>query len=215
MRLLRITTSLLFLLILAVFATACGSDDDTGSRDTKQPSSTTKTATGAGTTPTGIEAKLMIAMNKVGGKGSALPIPAGLACTRSIPASCRGEITCPVADDATDIERDVCEFLSGAGGDALRATPAADEVCTEIYGGDETATVKGTLNGETINASFSRTNGCEIARFDAATPLWSGVAPGGAATITPSGDSSGSAPTSAPPTTPEIISDPPEAFQGK
>lgn len=41
-----------------------------------------------------------------------------------------------------------------------------DVMCTEIYGGPQTATVTGTLRGEPVDASFDRTNGCEIARWD-------------------------------------------------
>ena len=39
--------------------------------------------------------------------------------------------------------------------------------CTEIYGGDQVATV----TGDELEASFSRANGCEIARWDALAPL--------------------------------------------
>jgi hypothetical protein len=46
-----------------------------------------------------------------------------------------------------------------------------DLACTEIYGGPETATVSGTLDGRRIEAQFSRSNGCEIARWDALAPL--------------------------------------------
>lgn len=38
--------------------------------------------------------------------------------------------------------------------------------CTEIYGGPQMATVTGTYRGEPVDASFNRTNGCEIARWD-------------------------------------------------
>ena len=41
-----------------------------------------------------------------------------------------------------------------------------DAMCTEIYGGPQTATVTGTLRGEPVNAHFSRTDGCQIARWD-------------------------------------------------
>src|ERR671918_2618789 len=41
-----------------------------------------------------------------------------------------------------------------------------DTACTEIYGGPQTATITGVLRGETVDASFSRENGCEIARWD-------------------------------------------------
>ena len=54
---------------------------------------------------------------------------------------------------------------------ALELDPAAleplppDSVCTQIYGGPEEAEVVGTLNGEQVNATFSRQNGCEIDRW--------------------------------------------------
>ena len=41
-----------------------------------------------------------------------------------------------------------------------------DMACTEIYGGPQEALVTGTLRGRKISARFSRTNGCEIARWD-------------------------------------------------
>jgi hypothetical protein len=43
---------------------------------------------------------------------------------------------------------------------------AADQPCTEIYGGPGKATVTGTLDGAAVNATFSRSNGCEIARWE-------------------------------------------------
>lgn len=41
-----------------------------------------------------------------------------------------------------------------------------DAMCTEIYGGPQTATVTGTLGGDPVDARFSRTDGCQIARWD-------------------------------------------------
>jgi hypothetical protein len=46
--------------------------------------------------------------------------------------------------------------------DALEPVPG-DVACTEIYGGPQVATIVG---GD-VNASFSRSNGCQIARWDA------------------------------------------------
>jgi Subtilisin inhibitor-like len=46
--------------------------------------------------------------------------------------------------------------------DALEPV-AGDVACTQIYGGDQVATI----TGVGVQASFSRTNGCEIARWDA------------------------------------------------
>lgn len=38
--------------------------------------------------------------------------------------------------------------------------------CTQIYGGPQTATVTGTYRGQPVDARFSRTDGCEISRWD-------------------------------------------------
>jgi len=38
--------------------------------------------------------------------------------------------------------------------------------CTEVYGGPQTADVRGTFRGRSINAHFARGNGCEIARWN-------------------------------------------------
>jgi hypothetical protein len=46
--------------------------------------------------------------------------------------------------------------------DALEPV-GGDVACTEIYGGNQVATITGTG----LHASFSRQNGCEIARWDA------------------------------------------------
>ncbi|MEO8289660.1 MAG: SSI family serine proteinase inhibitor [Gaiellaceae bacterium] len=46
--------------------------------------------------------------------------------------------------------------------DAL-APVAGDVACTQIYGGDQVAT----LAGGGVDATFSRANGCEISRWDA------------------------------------------------
>ena len=37
--------------------------------------------------------------------------------------------------------------------------------CNMIYGGPETATVKGTLRGKPVDARFSRTDGCQTNRW--------------------------------------------------
>jgi hypothetical protein len=50
--------------------------------------------------------------------------------------------------------------------DALKPVPG-DVACTEIYGGPQLATI----SGSGVDATLSRTNGCEIARWDALAPL--------------------------------------------
>ena len=38
--------------------------------------------------------------------------------------------------------------------------------CTDVYGGPQQALVTGRLRGYSVRAGFSRTNGCEIARWN-------------------------------------------------
>ncbi|MDK1474954.1 SSI family serine proteinase inhibitor [Streptomyces sp. 549] len=45
-----------------------------------------------------------------------------------------------------------------------------DAMCTQAYGGPQTARVTGTWSGRPVKADFSRTNGCEVARWDSVTP---------------------------------------------
>ena len=42
----------------------------------------------------------------------------------------------------------------------------ADQVCTEIYGGPHIATIVGTHDGDTVNATVDRSNGCGIDDWD-------------------------------------------------
>jgi Subtilisin inhibitor-like len=49
--------------------------------------------------------------------------------------------------------------------DALRPLPP-DTICTQIYGGPQTARVRGRIDGRAVDARFSRSNGCEIHRWD-------------------------------------------------
>jgi Subtilisin inhibitor-like len=50
--------------------------------------------------------------------------------------------------------------------DALEPV-SGDVACTEIYGGDQVATI----TGSGVQASFSRANGCEIDRWDRLRPV--------------------------------------------
>ncbi len=68
-------------------------------------------------------------------------------------------------------ERRVVDCATDAACEVPLAPTPPDVACTEIYGGPATATVKGTRDGEPVEAEFSRINGCEIARWDDAEAL--------------------------------------------
>ena len=46
-----------------------------------------------------------------------------------------------------------------------------DTACTELFGGPQTATIAGTLEGRSVSARFARHDGCEIARWEKVAPL--------------------------------------------
>ena len=80
------------------------------------------------------------------------------------------QLSCdPAGGDHPDPEA-ACAAIAQAGADAF-SPPPKDQACTEIYGGPQTASVKGVVDGEEVSAAFSRTNGCEIARWDALAGL--------------------------------------------
>jgi hypothetical protein len=46
-----------------------------------------------------------------------------------------------------------------------------DQACTQQYGGPQTAKVTGAVDGVEVDVSYSRTDGCQIALWDAASPI--------------------------------------------
>lgn len=63
-----------------------------------------------------------------------------------------------------------CRALAATWPSVFEPVPA-DRSCTMQYGGPQTATVKGTIAGQPVDASFALTNGCEISRWQAVEPL--------------------------------------------
>ena len=61
-----------------------------------------------------------------------------------------------------------CAQLERIGGPVPEV--AADQACPMIYGGPEQADVAGTWDGRTVNESYRRTNGCEVARWNRMVP---------------------------------------------
>lgn len=49
--------------------------------------------------------------------------------------------------------------------------PGPPQLCTQQYGGPQVAVVTGTFHGQRVECVFSRTDGCEISRWNAMAPL--------------------------------------------
>ena len=62
-----------------------------------------------------------------------------------------------------------CDHLAGM---TEPFAPLADDlVCTEQYGGDQTARITGRWAGEPVELELSRVNGCHISKWDALGPV--------------------------------------------
>jgi|SRR5919109_369703 hypothetical protein len=55
-------------------------------------------------------------------------------------------------------------------GTRVFAPVSRDAICTEIWGGPEVGRIKGRVGTRTVWATFNRTNGCQIARWDRVSP---------------------------------------------
>lgn len=64
-----------------------------------------------------------------------------------------------------------CALLAKQGRKIFTPVPR-DSMCTMVYGGPQRATVTGTWKGVKVKASFNRSNGCEIARWERAKVLF-------------------------------------------
>jgi hypothetical protein len=58
-----------------------------------------------------------------------------------------------------------CQKLATLKGDPFAPVPPGT-MCSQIFGGPETAKVHGTFRGRKIVAQFNRRNGCEVARWN-------------------------------------------------
>ncbi|GHE94090.1 hypothetical protein GCM10018785_69690 [Streptomyces longispororuber] len=62
------------------------------------------------------------------------------------------------------------EQLAGEGIDPFKPVPHG-AMCTQVYGGPQTARVTGTWKGRPVDASFRRTDGCEVGRWNNLVPV--------------------------------------------
>ena len=147
----RILT-LISLLLAASFITACGEDDEqTTTVGTGDTSDTVNDDLPLGGGPYPI-ADLSVSFTDAAGDLAEYR----LACLGDT-ATFTGDI--PPGVDATtaclSVATDTARML-------LDPDVMVDRMCTEIYGGPETATVSGLLDGVEVNYEINRTNGCGI-----------------------------------------------------
>lgn len=83
------------------------------------------------------------------------------------------KLTCDPPGGTHPKAADACAALSKAK-EPFKPVPKG-QMCTQIYGGPEIATVKGTWQGKEINTDFTRKNGCQLHRWSQVAPLFGEV----------------------------------------
>lgn len=136
-------------MFLALFAVSCGSNDVTEPIGVAPTSSAG--SLGAGPYPV---ARIDIAVTHPEADDVSYTI------------SCLGDTATITGDPTVDAEK-ACGALAE---DEVRTRivdgAPTDQVCTEIYGGPDLATIDGTFDGEPVSTTVDRTNGCGIDDWD-------------------------------------------------
>ena len=135
--------------LAALFVTAaCGSSG-------AKKAATTTTAVAAAATSLSIEVRL---------DPAAAPQTGTLQCD----GSAKG--TGLLAESASAAK--ACAALANPAAVAYLRNPRPEgQVCTQIFGGPETAHVTGTLQGQPVTVDLARRNGCETAGWELVRPL--------------------------------------------
>jgi hypothetical protein len=74
-------------------------------------------------------------------------------------------LTCDPPDGTHPSPEAACRAIEAAAHPFAPVPP--DMLCTQQYDGPETAKIAGTWRGVPVHASYKRTDGCEIARWNA------------------------------------------------
>ncbi|MDQ6753940.1 MAG: hypothetical protein M3017_11125 [Actinomycetota bacterium] len=159
------------LLALSACASSQGGPSGGSSGASGEPS-TAPTSTGAGSSPAS-PGSPSAGPSSSAGPHSDLTIdiresPEGTS-TRYI-LVCDG--TSPGSSSTVEDPAAACVALEKYGPAAFAAPTVQNRKCTMQYGTSRVATVSGTLHGSSVRATFSQTDGCQIATWNSLSPLF-------------------------------------------
>lgn len=80
--------------------------------------------------------------------------------------------TSPGSSSTVEDPAAACVALEKYGPAAFAAPTVQNRKCTMQYGTSRVATVSGTLHGASVRATFSQTDGCQIATWNSLSPLF-------------------------------------------
>lgn len=163
---LRITGSFLAVVAVAGLA-ACTPGPGGGSPSSPPPGSSTSSPSAKGTpslsptapaSPGSGMAELSIIVKP---SATAAPENYTLVCTGGVPS----------ADSHHPTAAAACAALKKNPALLTRTPRPSDQVCDQRYGGPQTATVTGTVDGVHVESSYKLTDGCEIAAWAAVADI--------------------------------------------
>ncbi|WOH19267.1 SSI family serine proteinase inhibitor [Paenarthrobacter sp. GOM3] len=77
----------------------------------------------------------------------------------------------PAAESKHPSPAEACATIKNNPAILSPTPPRTDQMCTQQIGGPATAKVTGAVDGKEVTAAFSRTDGCQIAMWDAAKSI--------------------------------------------
>lgn len=85
----------------------------------------------------------------------------------------RYELECDPAGGTHPVAQQACDRLAQLPGESADPfTPVSrSAMCTQQFGGAATARITGTWQGRSVDSTFERSNGCEIARWNSLRPV--------------------------------------------
>ena len=92
--------------------------------------------------------------------------PSGTDAAQNYTLVCQGGM--PSAESRHPAAETACAALKDNPSILSPSTKNTAQACTEQYGGPQTATVTGVVDETPVEATFARTNGCEISAWNAA-----------------------------------------------
>jgi len=169
-----IPRTLVLILTFALIAAACGDGSSVPLGDDAAPTpSTAPATTDPSQVPPSDTTDPALATRPVGGTDAFAIADLTVVVTHpdepdvTYRISCLGDTSTIVdAPALVDANQACSALLEPAVVTRLTEGPPPDQVCTEIYGGPDVATFNGTLDGQNINASVDRVNGCGIFDWD-------------------------------------------------
>jgi hypothetical protein len=146
------------LVATVVLAAACGSDGDDGDAapSTSRPVTSTTGPPVSGRTELTVEGEATRAVADPTATPTLLPFSGTLRCADSGATGTGMFATTATATCAAVIEQR--EVFAAAPDDQ-------GQICTEIYGGPQLATIKGSVDGTPVDIEVERSDGCGIARW--------------------------------------------------